>query len=121
MKRILHPSSRSGFRLLTQELFTHAASLRSLNQANRHGRAAPVAINLHVYGFPELMLVEGLVELVVVGYFFAVDPDNDIAQLDIAIVSLNQTTKAGVRRRSAGYRIPNQHTVRNRLLHLIAE
>jgi hypothetical protein len=59
------------------------------------------------------MLVEHLVQIIAVANLLPVNSDDDVAQLDVSILSLHQTAQAGVSCGASRARIPNHHAVRN--------
>src|SRR5713226_4799234 len=105
-----------------QELFTDTlTSLRGLHQFHWHGCVPSVTYDLDVNSFADLMLVQDDEEFVVVADLLAVNRNDDVAKLDIAIFSLNQTAQARVGRCSPRLHGHNQHAVRDWQSHLARE
>ena len=65
------------------------------------------------------MFVERAVEFVVVINLLAVEADNDIAQLNVAVFSLHHAPQPGVGGRTALLHLPNQHATGYRQANLI--
>src|SRR5688572_2965732 len=100
---------------------SESPSRRRFRQPYRHSHTPSVAYYLNPHRLTYRVLIQDVEKIVAIANLGAVNGNDDVANFDVSVLSLSQTSQASISGRATGSNFVNHHALGNGQLYLIPQ